>query len=98
MDPKIGSAVFAICKRQRIAGYAASDTRLRIRGIAYQAAANSRPSGYGQLLFQNAGSDIHRCGAVEPSKAAVEIGKVAKANVVGDRADLLFPGPRLAEH
>src|SRR5260370_6987541 len=56
------------------------------------------PSGCGQWLFQNAGSDIHRCGAVEPSKAAVEIGKVAKANVVGDRADLLFARPRLAEH
>src|SRR5450631_1059969 len=55
-------------------------------------------SGSCRLLFQNACSDIHGGGAVEPSKAAVEIGKVAKADVVGDRADLLFPGPGLAEH
>src|ERR1700686_4915542 len=55
-------------------------------------------SGSCWLLFQKARPDIHRCGAVEPSKAAVEIGKVAKASVVGDRADLLFPRPGLAEH
>src|SRR3982074_649836 len=50
------------------------------------------------LLIPRGLPDIRRRGAVEPSKAAVEIRKVAKANVIGNRAHLPLQGLRSAEH
>ena len=52
----------------------------------------------GRLLFRGGAADIHRRGAVEPSKAAVEIRQVAKADVVGNRAHLPLRERGIAEH
>ncbi len=42
--------------------------------------------------------DVSRCNAVQPSKAAIEVRKIAEADTVGDSAHRLFGEPGLAQH
>src|SRR6202171_1153669 len=51
-----------------------------------------------QLLFLGAFSDILKRCAIEPPKAAIEIRKVTKADVVGNDAHRPLHGLGLAEH
>ena len=90
MVPRLGHALHAVGRALQLTlligatscGVSACGARMdNHRSVVYGAPLTAQ-------LFCSAGPDIHRRRAIEPPKTAVEIRKVAEANVVGNGAHL----------